>query len=955
MSHRRTSRFTLALATLLTFTVPILWSCRPTGSTTASFQDGAYAEPVTAAPVGFGISAIPSGCPLPPAGIIEAASVPVGGANDLRVVLQNPAPPGGVNIRLQMADSSIATAGASSSGLFAELHIPEGQQVSPFFDIFGKKVGQTFLTGTATGNIIVVSLPVGVWDVGDGGQMRLFDMNPRANHCRDAANPDTLSTDPTVLATCGRRVRGGSADGVTPMLVRVTSGLAGTSCVGLPGSSPDPGQINPAVAPTVSVGGQQKSFNVYTTPGEMETTDVFRTVDMDVTFVPNGQIVSPSTLTVPVTIVPPPLVAVHGLWSNDQGWHRFYGQRNNRFRTAYLGNYGASNNQSFANNVGKIPIFAEKARVLSRMKDYAATQVDVVAHSMGGILTRLHLNNPAANLRPNNFNQGDVNKFVILDSPQHGSNLANLLVRVFAVAQSNAEELTTQLGGRPDAIYGGAVCDLAENSPALQGLTATTIPVHSVTGTGGPAGSGPPLGPLPDMPANFPFAIEQLISHYAPGPVFQAQLASYRFRDRNDFVVAEQSQRAGLGGTTVQDFPGFLHASVLPGVEDGVTEGTSIAEWIFFALAQTKTSGRFAAGLPTAPSNGTGAPLSVPGLFNDATTWSNLCAPGGLLREPLAVPAAPLFSPSNGAMVQIAAPVANTVFAPGDTVTVQVQADPSLNATQGSAGLGDFVGTFQTANAAPYDYSIQIPDEWAGSYTVRGDVFDSAGVLHRATPITIQVRPSTAPAALTVTPLVALDFPASGPVERLAPRAFEANGVERNVAEGAAGTTYVSADPNVVTVDGDGVLTAQGLGETIVTVTHLGLDAFSVVRVGPPTGAALPTTDVTSQLSFSRGGIRLDRATGLWVQEVRVSNPGPTPILGPLSITVSGLPAGVSWSNPDGVTIDAVPLGSPYSRLDSTNGVFLAPGEQASRFLHFLNPVRAPIDFTERVLQGTDP
>jgi len=131
------------------------------------------------------------------------------GANDLRVTLLVPAPPGGVDITLSIADPSIATANSSPAGLFAQVHIPANRQVSPPVDIFGKKVGQAFLTGTATGNVIAVPLPVGVWDVGDGGTMRALDMNPRQNHCRDPTNPETLSTDPAVLAACGRREGGG--------------------------------------------------------------------------------------------------------------------------------------------------------------------------------------------------------------------------------------------------------------------------------------------------------------------------------------------------------------------------------------------------------------------------------------------------------------------------------------------------------------------------------------------------------------------------------------------------------------------------------------------------------------------------------------------------------------------------------------------------------------------------
>jgi hypothetical protein len=121
----------------------------------------------------------------------------------------------------------------------------------------------------------------------------------------------------------------------------------------------------------------------------------------------------------------------------------------------------------------------------------AAIQADVIAHSMGGVVTRTIATLQQYRNRQN-FGQGSIHKLITFDTPHLGSPLAqdllndaNACTRNFLANHGNPSILTLTMG---HAVVPGGVGDLRDSplSPALtalQGAGVQHLPTAYVAGT----------------------------------------------------------------------------------------------------------------------------------------------------------------------------------------------------------------------------------------------------------------------------------------------------------------------------------------------------------------------------------------------------------------------------------------------------------------------------------------
>jgi hypothetical protein len=109
-------------------------------------------------------------------------------------------------------------------------------------------------------------------------------------------------------------------------------------------------------------------------------------------------------------------------------------------------------------------------------------------------------------------------------------------------------------------------------------------------------------------------------------------------------------------------------------------------------------------------------------------------------------------------------------------------------------------------------------------------------------------------------------------------------------------------------------------------------------------------TDVTSSVSVTISGFRLNRATGRFVGTATLKNNAASSIPIPVSL-VLGVPSDITVFNSNGSTCGTAPAGRPF--VNASLGASLAPGATTDINLDLVNPNRLPSPVTAtKVLAG---
>lgn len=904
-------------------------------------------------------------------GDLSAVGVPVGQSVELvlHTGINGPAPAGGLTFSVTSSDNSIIAVGSAAQGFTQDVFTPEGADYSSPFVLFGLAVGQA--------NLVVQELapqsggagatPMSAWAVNPGGFSSFLDANSPSNNCRDEDSPN-LSSNSSILAICGSDANGVVSDGVSQLLLRIQSGLEGQACYSIASTSMlDQGTVSPSVTNTQGAGDFNYGFALYQAPAQYGDNSANRQVDVQFSFAPSGGTTNTTTTTATLTVIRPPVVLIHGLWSNQGAWS---GGTANWFRSdpsyqTYVADYGSTNAANFSVNFPNVQNWVASGLQQVRDLGFAATQADVVGHSMGGILTRLYVGS-SQYLRNDNFNLGDIHRLVTLDTPHAGASLANLIVSMsanstaFAVLGPVVSGIAS-LFDAPGNINDGAVCDLSENSPALQGLNGgTNLRSQVVTGTGGPAGN--PTTPAPYFsPLEGTLTQQICIFHLCTYIFPQNVVNGFRFIQQNDQIVSLTSQQALAGGGGSYQ-TGYIHTAV--------EKQADVATEVFNLL--DGPNGAFLSSFPGVNSNGFGNPVTVSGTgaASDRSDYASQCV--GLLAplEPeLQFESDGKQQPRNAntaqarlraraaqapdSRIQIVSPTNGQQFAPGDTVNVLVQVTSPLTVNTGWVGTNiPGVNPAQGSNYAAnsYNASFVIPTTFSGSATLTPAVLDSNGNPYPGLSSAINIVPLGQPLSLSILqPYTHLS--SSTATAGIYVTGNYASGVQLNLTSSVTGTTYSSSNTTVLTVDSDGNVQAKAFGTAVVTVQNKGLTAFANFVIENPTSPLSPQ-ETNTAFNISLSGLQLNRNTGFYVQTATLTNISSTPIAGPLYLVLANLATGVTLTTtPIGLTKTIAPVGSPYLRLQFPAGATLAPGASISIPLQFLNAGRGRITYTPNIFR----
>ncbi|MBL8227367.1 MAG: alpha/beta fold hydrolase [Bryobacterales bacterium] len=243
-----------------------------------------------------------------------------------------------------------------------------------------------------------------------------------------------------------------------------------------------------------------------------------------------------------VKITRPPVVLLHGIWSNSETW-AFFAPLVRSFRplvgderwNILLANYQGTAAASVLNNsvVVRQQILEFLASV-RRSTSVAVSQVDIVAHSMGGLIVRAMASKDIYRSR-DTFREGFVHKLITIDTPHSGSAFAARLLGTSVDCRS----AFTYVGQKR---VGDAVRDLAPNSDLLQRLRTSTVPLRTHTAVGIASFNQEVSASLDFNRANGGW-LATVCSTLLPTGSFRAV-----FQEDSDLIVSASSQR-GTGLT----------------------------------------------------------------------------------------------------------------------------------------------------------------------------------------------------------------------------------------------------------------------------------------------------------------------------------------------------------------------------------------------------------------------
>ncbi|MCI6828761.1 MAG: alpha/beta hydrolase, partial [Prevotella sp.] len=181
---------------------------------------------------------------------------------------------------------------------------------------------------------------------------------------------------------------------------------------------------------------------------------------------------------VEIEIIRVPLALIHGLNSSDSCWVDYYrhlismGLYEKGWQIKNV-DYRRTHNSHFSVNYRVATNAINDLKISCLDKGYEVTQVDLVGHSMGGILSRFHVQQ--------NRKQNDVHKLITVNTPHSGSEIGDIATidPLFGAA-------AWSFGFRPlDAVH-----DLAVNSSAIDNdlngsirYIGSGVPVHAITTT----------------------------------------------------------------------------------------------------------------------------------------------------------------------------------------------------------------------------------------------------------------------------------------------------------------------------------------------------------------------------------------------------------------------------------------------------------------------------------------
>lgn len=258
--------------------------------------------------------------------------------------------------------------------------------------------------------------------------------------------------------------------------------------------------------------------------------------------------------------VPPPLLLVHGLISAGDSWNplRSYLINNNYLPTAYIKSPDLPNTSPIDPTYTLVGNHIQSLLESYRTGGISVNQVDIIGHSMGGLLSRFYLQNFG--------NSHFINKLITLNTPHSGSQVANSVSNSINNVSAISQISPVLWLYRPifRSIEIGALLDLRVNSTAIQRLNGIDlnrykVPSHSITSQWD---NCIPYSTVPSLSLhqllNEQIRIESFSNFKENRPVSTICTKLNSLLDLyHDGVVAFMSQKGGISSNATRHFSNF--------------------------------------------------------------------------------------------------------------------------------------------------------------------------------------------------------------------------------------------------------------------------------------------------------------------------------------------------------------------------------------------------------------
>jgi Big-like domain-containing protein/alpha/beta hydrolase family protein len=576
-------------------------------------------------------------------------------------------------------------------------------------------------------------------------------------HSEVTINSITFEFGPIVTFLDGeepsRTVTGASADGASEVLIQIKNVTEGDNIeVSIPegdGSLIGEGTISNGVF-----------TQVYRAPYNFVRSD-FLQEDLAMWQRPLNIHVSVNNqeLTVPeFNLVKPPVVLLHGLWSNPSVWDALSSKLINENGYQFTFSMPLNPASHFDQNKSLISTAIDNALIYyNKNLNLVAKKADIVGHSMGGLLVKLH--GQASKIR----------SITTVGTPHCGSGLADRLWDLLGNDQNvfgNYVAALLKKSGHP--VRDGAIEDLRVNGGIHCYAGNINVPNYVISGISSILQEDDPLiiGLL------YLFKLHKDLN-IAAG---LADLNEFLFPERNDWIVSESSQEGGLQG---DDDDVLWHVSEPHDVE-------VMEKIINFIHGQT--------------------PPSIPSQTSCLSQSDN--------KLELANEIQTYEMPNSSGWVQINSPNNGQEFQPGDRVSVTVEASD----TNAMVLITTSTGESKLIERSPYRLNFRIPEDVVGQVSILVGATDDIGFIG-SDEVIINVASTSDLTNIKVYPDNNQLFLKEGTSFPLTVYGSYDDGVDRNITS-LSTTQYTSSDPSIVTVSETGIVNVVSAGEVIITVSN---------------------------------------------------------------------------------------------------------------------------------------